>query len=78
MTTEQLAQQLLALPMTERVVLAQVLWESIHQSPESLPPIEEETITTAVQRDKELESGEVVGRTHDEVMKAARRAIGCD
>ena len=34
-------------------------------------------IAEAIRRDKELSSGAVKGRTHEEVMRAARRAIGC-
>lgn len=78
MTTEQLAEQLLTLPIADRVVLAQALWESIHQSPELGLPIDAEAIQTALRRDAELESGAVTGRTHEDVMRAARRAIGCD
>ncbi len=35
-----------------------------------------ETIATAKQRDLELTSGQVQGRTHEEVMQAARRIVG--
>ena len=78
MTTEQLAQQLVSLPIADQVVLAQALWESIHRSQESASSIDAETIHTALRRDAEIQSGAVVGRTHEEVMQAARRAIGCD
>ena len=32
----------------------------------------------AMKRDEELSSGKVAGRTHEEVMQAARRALECD
>jgi hypothetical protein len=31
----------------------------------------------AIRRDEELASGSVTGRTHEEVMQAARLSIGC-
>jgi hypothetical protein len=34
-------------------------------------------VKEAIRRDQELSSGSVTGRTHEEVMQAARRAIGC-
>ena len=36
-----------------------------------------EAVAEAIRRDEELSSGAVQGRTHEEVMRAARRAIGC-
>lgn len=65
----------MALPLPERVSLAQALWQSIDAG---LPDIEEhDAVRKVVRRDEELSSGAVVGRTHEEVMQAARRAIGC-
>jgi putative addiction module component (TIGR02574 family) len=76
MSTDQLAEQLLALPLTDRVALAQALWQSID---EGLEVVErQEVIELATLRDAELTSGAVTGHTHEEVMAYARRAIGCD
>ena len=76
METRRLTAQLMALPLAERVDLAEALWQSIG---EGLRAGEEQAaVTLARSRDAELASGSVSGRTHDEVMKAARRAIGCD
>lgn len=73
MTTEQLISDAMALPLSERVSLAQALWESIDAG---LQHADEKTaISDAARRDAELSSGEVTGRTHDEVMQAARRAL---
>jgi hypothetical protein len=36
---------------------------------------EDEAVREAIKRDQELTSGVVQGRTHEEVMRAARRAI---
>jgi putative addiction module component (TIGR02574 family) len=73
MSTRQITTDAMALPLSERVSLAQSLWESIDAG---LPECDERTaITDAVRRVKEMSSGRVTGRTHEEVMGAARRAI---
>ena len=75
MSTEQITSEAMALPLAERVSLAQALWESINAG---LPVMDEgAAVAEAVRRDQELSSGTVSGRSHDEVMKAARRATGC-
>ena len=76
MRTEQLIADAMALPLSERVSLAQALWESIDAD---LPDADEHAaVTEAIRRDKELSSGRVAGRTREEVMEAARRAVECD
>jgi putative addiction module component (TIGR02574 family) len=76
MSTEQLIADAMALPLSERVSLAQALWESIDAG---LPDADERVVVAeAIRRDEELSSGRVAGRTHEEVMQAARRAIECD
>lgn len=76
MSTEQLIADAMALPLSERVSLAQALWESIDAG---LPDMDERAaVAEAIRRDKKLSSGRVAGRTHEEVMQAARRAIECD
>jgi putative addiction module component (TIGR02574 family) len=75
MSTQQLTSEAMALPIAERVSLAQALWQSIDEGLAAAK--EREAVAEARRRDEELSSGEVLGRTHDEVMQAARRAIGC-
>lgn len=76
MSTEQLIAEAMTLPLAERVELAQALWESIDTG---LPDTDERAaIKEALRRDEELSSGKVTGRTHEEVMQAARRALECD
>ena len=76
MSTLQLQQEAMALPLAERVSLAQALWESIDTG---LADTDQQTaIREAFNRDRDMSSGAVVGRTHDQVLQAARRAIGCD
>jgi putative addiction module component (TIGR02574 family) len=75
-STEQLIADAMALPLSERVSLAQALWESIDAG---LPNSNESAVVVeAIRRDKDLSSGRVTGRTHEEVMEAARRALECD
>jgi len=64
----------MALPLPERVSLAQALWQSIDAG--SVDSGERDAVREAVLRDRELSSGAVVGRTHEEVMLAARRSLG--
>jgi len=73
MSTEQLTADAMALPLADRVSLAQALWESINAG---LPDADEPAaIAEAVLRDNELSSGKVAGRTHEDVMHTARRAL---
>jgi putative addiction module component (TIGR02574 family) len=65
----------MALPISERVSLAQALWQSI--DPGLAAVKDREAVAEAIRRDEELSSGVVQGRTHEEVMLAARRAVGC-
>ncbi len=76
MTTQQLTHAALALPLSERVSLAQSLWQSIDAG---FPDADESSaLAEAQRRDRELSSGAVVGRAHAEVMDSARRAIECN
>jgi len=65
----------MALPLQERVGLAEALWQSIGQGLNSGG--EAEAVEQADRRDAELISGAAVGRTHADVMRAARAALGC-
>ncbi len=76
MSTRELTERSMALPLADRVALAQALWESID---EGLSVGEErEAIEQAIRRDADLKSGAVAGRTHEEVMASIRRALECD
>jgi putative addiction module component (TIGR02574 family) len=75
MSIQQLTSEALALPISERVSLAQALWQSIDAGREAAK--DREAVAGSIRRDEELSSGAVHGRTHEEVMQAARRAIEC-
>jgi putative addiction module component (TIGR02574 family) len=76
MASQQTTEQLMALPLAERVDLAEALWQSIGE--ELHTGSRREAIEQAARRDAEFTSGTASGRSHDDVMQAARRAIGCD
>lgn len=78
MTMEQITQLILALPVGERVEIAQALWESLGEARPVTEPQDDEDLALAVRRDAELASGEAVGRTHEEILLAARRILKCD
>ena len=76
MFTQQIKQKAIALPLSERVSLAQALWESIDAGLADTD--QQPAAREAIRRDEELSSGAVVVRSHEQVMQAARRSIGCD
>ena len=73
MTTQQLITEALSLPISERVSLAQTLWQSIDSGLADVDP--KDSLQEAIRRDQEMSAGIVSGRTHDEVMDAVRRAL---
>ena len=75
MSTQQLTNAVMSLPISERACLAQTLWQSIEG--ECVELSEAALIQDVLRRDEELASGAVTGRCHHEVMKAAREAIAC-
>jgi hypothetical protein len=78
MSTNQLTAKALALPLKQRVGLAQTLWRSIERDlPATLDGTETGALAAARRRDEELGAGRVVGRTHQQVMAAARKALRC-
>jgi putative addiction module component (TIGR02574 family) len=75
MSTKQLTTAAMALPIADKVSLAQALWQSIDAGLADTD--EKSAVREAARRDKQLSSGSVVGVSHQEAMKAVRRAIGC-
>ena len=76
MSKEQLIAEAMELPLPERVSLAQALWQSIGEGLADAHG--RDAVKEAIARDEELASGAVKGRSHEDAMRAARRAIGCD
>ena len=78
MSTDDLVQQLVALPLPDRVTVAQALWESIDEDlGDNVADNEAQAIQIALRRDAELTAQGVAGRTHEQVMEAVRRALAC-
>ena len=75
MAIPQLTSEAMALPLSERVSLAQALWQSIGHSVEDAG--EKAALSDSIVRDQEISSGAVNCKSHEEVMRAARRAIAC-
>lgn len=78
MQTDDLVQQLIALPLLDRITVAQALWQSIDES-EIIDTANEQhkAVETARRRDRELTDGAVAGRSHEDMMEAVRRALEC-
>lgn len=81
MQTDDLVQHLVTLPLADRVTVAQALWQSIDEglamgTPDAADD-HRDAVQLAVRRDAELTSCAVAGRSHEEVMDAVRRALGC-
>jgi len=72
MQTQPLLDQAMALPIEERVLLAEALWESI---PNDLFGDDAPAVATPICRDAELSSEAVQGKSHEEVMRNARIAL---
>jgi len=72
---QQLLDEAMALPLSDRVSLAQALWQSIDAGLAAAD--EGVALQDSMRRDRELSSGGLTGRTHEEVMQSARRAIEC-
>jgi putative addiction module component (TIGR02574 family) len=76
MSSKELAQAAMALPLAERVALAQTLWQSIDgRSSEKMASEVDWAMAEAARRNSELASGLAAGRAHEQVMRAARKAI---
>lgn len=76
MSSKEVTQVALALPLAERVALAQSLWQSIADP--KIGDMADEVnwvIEEAGRRDQELTSGNVKGITHEQVMQAARKVL---
>ncbi len=73
MTIQQITTEALALPIAQRVELAQALWESLNVG---LPKHSaEEAIRVAQRRDAQMTCGEVIGRSHEDVVASARQSL---
>jgi len=79
MSTQQLVDELLNLPLRDRIDVAQAVWQSINEASDlQASEAEPDVLAQARRRDAELTAGVVPDRTHDAVMASVRRALGCE
>jgi putative addiction module component (TIGR02574 family) len=74
MSIEQLAAEALRLPAKERAMLAESLWESLADpflAPTSAD--DSEAVALALERERQLETGEVQPLSHEELMARLRQ-----
>ncbi len=73
MSIDQITPEALRLPTKERALLAATLWESIQDPYQLAVDLEDdEAISLAVLRDREIEVGEVSAVSHEDFMKRLR------
>jgi hypothetical protein len=74
MSIDQIAAEALRLPARERALLAGSLWESL-EDPSAAPVQMDETaiVAQALERDREIESGQAQAVPHNEMMARLRR-----
>ena len=74
MSIDQIAAEALQLPPQARAMLAESLWESLTDPFEVVAEIDDaETTALAVERDRQIEAGEVQPVSHEEMMLRLRR-----
>ncbi|MBI2946259.1 MAG: addiction module protein [Verrucomicrobia bacterium] len=73
MSIDQIAAAALRLPPQERALLAESLWESL-VDPFEIPAVTDdgEAVALAIERDRQLESGEIRPLAHEEMMARLR------
>lgn len=74
MSIDQIAAEALRLPPKERAMLAESLWESL-MDPYEMPggADEAELAALALERDRQMETGEVQPLSHEELMARLRQ-----
>lgn len=74
MSIEQIAAEALRLPPKERAMLAESLWESLVDPFETpCSGDDSDAVALAVERDRQLETGEVQPISHEEMMARLRK-----
>ncbi|HPM82330.1 MAG TPA: addiction module protein [Candidatus Anammoximicrobium sp.] len=76
MSSDEVLQAAMTLPLADRVTLAEALWASIDEGLPSSDREDRDALQQALRRNAELSSGQAIGRSHEQVMDAARRVLG--
>ena len=75
----QLTEEVLALPLEERIRLAQRLWASLQPATDaSVRSQETDALELAERRDAELDGGTVQAVSHSDAIARARKSLGCE
>lgn len=73
MSIDQIVAEALRLPVEQRAFVAESLWESIEDPFEAGVQMDDATATAlAIERDRQMEAGEVTPILHDEMMRRLR------
>ena len=74
MSIDEIVSEALRLPIQQRALLAESLWESLEDSFEGTV-VSDDTAAAAlaVERDRQIDTGEVRAIPHDEIMARLRR-----
>jgi hypothetical protein len=72
MSLDQLLAEAMRLPANEKALLAGSLWETLGD-PFRSGEGEQEAVTLALERDREMESGQATAISHEELMRRLRQ-----
>jgi putative addiction module component (TIGR02574 family) len=74
MSIDQIASEALRLPARERAILAGSLWESLEDPSATTAPMDDAAaLALALERDRQLDAGQVQPIAHEEMMVRIRR-----
>jgi putative addiction module component (TIGR02574 family) len=73
MSIDQIATEALKLPIRERALLAASLWESIGDPFDQSAIQDVDAVSLAIERDDEIEAGDVKAIPHEDLMRRLRR-----
>ena len=74
MSIDQIASEALRLPPKQRALLAESLWESLSDPFSSQDEMDDKAaVALALERDRQIEAGEVTAVPHEEMMARLRR-----
>ena len=73
MSIDEIVAEALRLPVEQRALVAESLWESLDDPFEASVPMDDAAATAlAIERDRQMEAGEVTPVLHDEMMRRLR------
>lgn len=73
MSIDQITAEALRLSPSQRAMLAESLWESLSDPFQAVETDESSTIQLAVERDRQIEAGEVQAISHEDLMSRLRQ-----